>query len=378
MPTYTTESGVYNTIGFTSDILQKVTELPEAEITILVNTLIDNAEADLKEDIRVPYIIRKELHLGTGYDTIFELGPYDEEFSNIAEYDPTGGLEKVLDAYFSKYKKQRPYPADCDEFTEFATAETVAAAWAVSGGTVTTESTEKIAGSYSIEAVFSGAGYIQYPKTGSLDRQIGKYTYLFFWLHTTDKTPTFTVRIYDTDGNYKEQAFTPRYSAQGQFFWLNLAAFTGSVNWGSSNTRLQSIRIYTSGACTVYIDNLCLADEWAYTAPIGYFHIAKADNITGSGFPSHGYPFYATYSYDPFGATVPNHIKEATEWLTGVKIVDHLRAHKYGVTDFYLSGDTMEPDTPMQKSGMLGIRTKFLDNYNRCLKNYGGASYGVV
>jgi len=43
-----------------------------------------------------------------------------------------------------------------------------------------------------------------------------------------------------------------------------------------------------------------------------------------------------------------------------------------------LEGDAMEPDTPMQQSCMLDLRTKFLDNYKRCTTRYGGGSYGVV
>ena len=377
MPTYTTEAGVYSTTGLSSELIQRVTQLPEAEVTTLVNGFIDKAEVDLKEDIRVPYTIRKELHLGTGYDNIFELGPWDEEFSSSAEYDPTDGVMEVSRLYFSKYRKQRPYPTDC----ELNTDRDPTLCWTETNAVLTGEQTIVIHGNQSIKAVFSDAGYAQTPcgvLERYLDKQIGLYTYLFFWFRTDDRTKTFSVRLYNTDGNYEEATFSPRQSDVGQFFWINIGAMTGSIDWGNTDTRLQYIRFYVSGACTIYIDNLCFADEWAYSAPIGYLHIAKADNISGSGFPSYNYPFYATYSYDPFLASTPSNIQEATEWLTGVKVIDHLRMHKYGVTDFYLEGDTLEPDTPMQRSGMLGVRSKFLEQYQRCLKNYGGVSYGVI
>jgi len=375
---YTTEDGVYHTTGFSSEVIQTLSKLAAAEVTTLVEGWISDAENEINGDVGFPDTIRKELHLGDGDSRDFDLGPQDENYVSLGDFDPTGGVSEIYEMLFSGLKMLRPYPHDCDEFTEFSTDILAAAAWNGSNATVTKDATHKIAGSYSVKAVFAGSGYIQYPKTGYLNKNIDMYTDFFTWLETTNKSAVITIRLYDINGNYAEQVLTPHFNDQGEFHWLDIDTFTNglTIDWFTNN--LQYIRIYADRACTIYVDNLCFADSWSYTAPLGQFHISVAENINGEGGPDYGYPFIVTYGYNPALPNVPGNIKKACEWLVGIYAIEYLRGIKWAEVDFRLMSDSLEPDTPMQKSALLGLRDKWLQNYQRCLTRYGGKSYGTV
>jgi hypothetical protein len=375
---YTTESGVYQTTQFTSDMLQDLLEIPETEVTTWITALIEKAEAKLREDVNVPYAIRNQLILADGYTNQFDIGDHDDGTANWLTDSVENNLVSVKRVRFNGRRKQLPYPSDCDVYTDYSTPETDG--WSGTNVTITGESTVIVSGEYSVKAQFSDAGYIQFPgSTNYFNRMIYQHEQIFLWFRTSNIAITNTIKLYDTSGYYTEQEFSPRLDNQGQYFWLDLANFTdggNSVDW--STDYFQYFRIYVSGACTIYIDNWCFTDDWAYSAPSGIFHVVKADNISTDGFPTGNYPFQIDYTYDPFLDSTPSHIQEAVEWLTGVYIIDGLRDRKYGLTDFRFWSDTMEQDIPQQGSGVLGIRTKMINNYKDCLVNYGGSSWGVI
>jgi len=378
---YTTENDVYKTTGFSSEIIQKLSGLPAADVSSLIEGYITDAGSELDSDIGLPLTIRNELHLGDGDSNEFELGPRDESYVTVGDFDPTNGVTGVYNVAFSKTKMKIPYPSDCDEWTEYSSSTLVQAAWGCGGNTtLSTESTIKVAGDYSVKAVLTDADYIQYPKTGTyLNKNIDMFTDIFFWFRTNRRSAIYTIRLYDKDDNYKEETFDVTFNDVGEYHWLDIDSFTnglGSIDWNV--TKLQYIRIYSDDVCTMYIDNLCFADSWAFTSPLGKFHVSVAENIGGETGPSENYPFYITYSYNPTLPSVPNNIKKACEWLVGVYIIEYLRGIKWSETDFRLMADSLEPDTPMQKSALLGLRDKWLQNYNRCLINYGGRSFGTV
>jgi hypothetical protein len=272
---------------------------------------------------------------------------------------------------------KKPYPEDCELGTESATPSI---SWTGSGVGIAADQTYISAGDYSLKATFSGAGYVQYPD-GSvvdyLDKIVDSWSDLFLWVRCNTPDVTFTVRLYDKDENYAYETFTLRQENVSQYIWLDLDNFTDILDW--DDVRVQYIRIYVNKACTVYIDNLCFADSWAFSAPSGKFHVSVADNVPSESPPSEGYPFFVTYSYDPFLASVPRRIAEAAEWLVGVYIIDHLRGLKYQELDMEMQSETLEADTPFQRGGMLGVRTNMLKNYDRAIGRwmYGG-SYGVI
>lgn len=374
---YTTESGVYDRTGFSTAKIQSMSGKAEAAVTTLVEGYISDAEAQIREDIGYPIRISEERHYGDGNKNAFELGPADDPFAEEGDYDPEDGLVKVYNAWFGKSKMRKPYPEDCELGTDLATASITD--WGFSNATVSSEGTVKIAGTYSTKAIFSASGYIQYPdgtNESYLDKIVDAWTDLFFWVRNSDVTKTITVRIYDKDGNYAEQEITLRQNNVGQYVWLDLDQFTSPLDWDT--TQIQYIRFYVSGACTIYVDNMCFADSWAFTAPAGLFHVSVADNISAEGAPSEGFPFYVSYGYDPFLASVPRYIKEAAEWMAGVYIIDYLRGIKYEDLDFEVYAETLEADTPFQRGGLLGVRTNMLKNYERCMRRWGGGSYGVI
>jgi hypothetical protein len=150
----------------------------------------------------------------------------------------------------------------------------------------------------------------------------------------------------------------------------------GTIDWNTD--RFQYWRLYVSGACTIYLDNFCFADSWAFTAPEGLFHVSVADNISNESPPGYGFPFHVTYSYDPFLASVPRNIAAAADFYVGVQIVDFLRGIRYEDTSFEVYGDTLELDTESGREALLGVRTKLEKKYWHSLGNWGPGSYGVV
>jgi len=373
---YTTETEIYDRTGFNSAIIATLSGKSTAEVTTFITGLIADAQKKLREDIGYPIVVDQELHLGDGEKNQFKLGPQDEDLMTLGDYDPTDNLIKVYNAWFSRQKKWRPWPEDCNVWTENNSSE-----WVGSNATISDEGTIKKAEDYSVKAIFSAAGYIQFPDNVDkqyLDKIIDLYPDVFMWLRISNNGVIVTLRLYDKDGNYNEQTITLRQSNVGQYVWIDIDTMSGTVDW--EDTQLQYIRLYVDGACTLYVDNLCFADEWAFTAAEGLFHVSEADNISGDSPPSENYPFYITYGYDPFLSSVPVNIAEAAEWLCGVYIIDFLRGIRSRQTEFQVFGDDFEPDTEETRAwkGLLGQRSYCMKEYWRCLRNWGGASYGVV
>lgn len=380
---YTTETKVYNRTGLSSAIIRKLTDKSESDVTTLIEGYISDAEQEIRKDIEYPIILTEERHLGTSYKNTFELGPQDDPFATEGSYDPINGVIEVYDAFFGSYKRRRPNPESADTWTEYLTP--TASGWnQVSNVTITGETTEKVAGSYSVKMVFSAAGSARFPDNSNLtnlDLVIWNWTDLFMWIQTTNTSVATYIDLYDKDGNYDTQQLNTliRQNNVGQYIWLDLATIKSNVDW--TQTRLQYFVIRAAGAVTIYMDNLSFGDGWSFTAPYGYFHVSVADNIASeanTGYPSNGAPFFVSYSYDPFLASVPREIAEAAEWWCGIQIIDLLRGAKYIQTDFYVFGETLESDQTFQRGGLLGVRTRMVKNYQRALSRWGPGSYGVV
>lgn len=367
---YTTETEVYDRTGFSSTIIQTLSSKSSAEVTTLINGFISDAETDIQRDIGYPIVIREERHYGDGNKNQFELGPEDDPFAEEGDYDPEGGLVEIYNVWFAAKKMKKPWPENCDW------PENNSADWDQSNATLTDDLTTTVARLYSLKAVFSAAGYVEYPSAQNLDKIIDTWDDFFVWLQIDDVAVTITLRLYDKDGNYEEQDITLRQDDVGQYVWIDINEMTDAIDW--DDTRLQYFRIYVDGACTLYVDNACFADSWAFTAPEGLFHVSVADNISSEAEPSEGYPFFVTYGYDPFYASVPGNIAEAAEWLVGISIIDYLRGIRYVATSFEVWGETLELDTDQSREGLLGVRTKMEKRYWRCLGDWGGGSYGVV
>jgi hypothetical protein len=370
---YTTETKVYDRTGFNSSTIQTLSGKTSAEVTTLVEGFISDAQAKIREDVEYPIRVRGERHLGDGEKNVFELGPEDDAYGSEGDYDPVNGLVEIYAVKIDTVRMKKPYPEDCELGTDSITG------WSGSSATITVDTSHDVHGTNAIKCVFSGAGYVQYPNgstTSHLDKLIDSYEFFFSHLELDDKTATITIKLYDTDGNISDETATLRQNSVGQYVWLDIDSFNTVIDW--SDTRLQYIQFCVDKACTLYIDNMCFADEWAYTAPAGLFHVAVADNISSDASPSDGTSFYVDYSYDPFLASVPTMIAEASEWLAGISIIDYLRGIRYRKTSFEVFGSTLELDTDQSREGLLGVRTYMVKNYWDCLRNWGRGSYGMV
>jgi hypothetical protein len=359
--------------------IQNLSGKSAGEVTTLVEGFITKAQDRIREDVEYPIRVRGELHLMDGQNNRFDLGPEDDPYASEADYDPMDGLVEVYSVKSGGYKVMKPNPEDCDSWTEFTSA-IIDSSWTGSNATITSESTIKVAGLYSVKSVFSGGGSISYPLTRDLDLLIYPYYYIFFWIRTSDNSKSLKIRLYTKDDTYMEDDITLRQSNVGQYYWIRMSAMDNpnSINWGDNVTRLQYVEFISGDACTIYVDNMCFAREWAFTAPAGLLQIARADNVLGEGPPSESYPYVVDYGYDPFMSAVPGTIAEACEWLTGIYIIDYLRGIRYNKTSFDVFGSTLELDTDASREGLMGVRTKMLSNYWECLRNWGLGSYGWV
>ena len=379
MAGYTTETKVYNRTGFNSETIVTLSGKTIAEVTTLVEGFISDAQNKLREDVEYPIRIRNEVHYADGQNNVFDIGPEDDPFGNEGDYDPINGLIEMYNCKAAGMKVIKPHPEDCDEWTEYASAA-IGTYWSGTGVTITSESSTKAAGSYGVKMVFSTSGTVQYPISQNIDLLINSWKYIFFWVRSSDITKSLKLRLYTKDGTYMEEDITLRQSNVGQYYWIRISAMdnVSFINWGDNVTRLQYIKFVSDGSCTIFIDNFCLSDGWAYTAPSGLLHVGKADNVTGEGPPSQGYPYVIDYSYDPFLNSVPGIMGEACEWLVGVYIIDYLRGIRYRKTSFEVFGSTLELDTDASREGLMGVRTYMMKNYWECLRNWGRGSYGVV
>lgn len=369
---YATESDVYDNSGLTTTIVQLVTGKSEADVTTLINGFLTKATGDVKEDLGINLTIHRELHLGDGESNIFSLGPEDER--QYFDYDVEDNLDRIRRVWFGYEKKKLPYPKDCD------LTETIAALCGNSNCTITDETTTFKAGVNSTKLVFSSSGYMEYPSAQDLNLLIDQFPYVSFWLRTDDASITFTLRLYDKDGNNNEYAFTLDKANVWYDVHLKIDDFdTANIDW--ETVRLYYFRLYASAACTAYLDNFNFNDGWMFTAPEGLFIVSVDGDNSGDEAPTDGEPFFLSYTYDPFKSSTPSYIEEATALKAGIKLIDHLRGKRYADTFLKLriEPNIMNIEGTGTPYSLMAVRTKLEERYKECLNKYGfEGSYGVI
>lgn len=357
IPEYATEEDVLDESGFTKEMIERITEMDDTEVTNLINRFLLRAESKVKELLNIPHIVPKELHLGDGETDEFDLGPEDEEFF-IGE-DVEDCVERVINCFFKRVRKQRPYPRVCDEYTDDKTK------WDTNASYVqpTNENTIKKAGEYSMHFTFSSILKARYPDVSSdeyIDRSIDMYNFMFFRIRSDTNDVDLTVRLYPADATtWNEATYTIAKKGKWYLVMLHLDDdFTSDVDWNDDN--LYHFEIEVDKACEIYLDNLCFCDDWAFTAPSGKLVIMRK-STDECAYP-YGYDFYVTYTYDPFKVEVPECIKSATAQLAAVKLVDHLIGIREGMTAFELEGETMiaipDKETLYARKGSLLARAR--------------------
>lgn len=330
MTRYSSESDVYEATGLNSAIVASLSGLSTSEVTTLINGYIDKADKKCRRRLKVPITVRKEYHLFE-YNNTIELGPHEDIFEFYGNDDPSNCVEAVYALYSRNGRIKLPYPKDCDSLTEDHTTMTA------TNVTLSTETSTKKCGDASIKSIFQIGGSFSFPSTANLNKNIQPWDYIGFWFYTTDASATFTIKLYDKDGNSVEQTFTLDLANTWEIVALSMSNFTGTIDWGT--TKLQQIEIVSDTACTAFFDNFNFNNLMFWTYPEGL--ICWSDPAST--------PWIAievTYSYDPYKVTVPDDLLEASAKLAGVLLLDFCIGHRLRITGFKQMSHDLDAEMP--------------------------------
>jgi len=313
------------------------------------------AKADERVDkwVRLPIVIRRERHVADGEKRIFELGPEDTELE-LFDYNSQQGVVKkrgsgpVFAVYENNYRMKMPYPKDCDVQTENNSTDYTANNCNISN--IANSIASLCVGDYYIQGGFTGAGYLEYPSAQNLNKNINVYDYVSFILQTDDTSITFTLRLYDINGNNNYYEFTLPKADMRFYVSINIDAFTGSVNW--EDTPLYYWQLYASGACGIDLDGFNFNVGYMWTYPYGELIHTATESITtregDTGVLGSGNRIYVTYSYNPFTAeynrdgSYPPNIVSASARLAGAFLWDHLAGYVQADSKLRITGDTLQ------------------------------------
>ena len=322
---YSTEDDVYEATGLNTTVVQHLSSKSEAEVTTLVNRYIAKADRRIKRLLKVPIVVRREPHRFHKDKTV-GLGSYEDEFGFFSVNEPEDCVEVIYALYQYGRRIKLPYPKDCDDKTEDVTD------MSSTDCTLSKEESDVKCGSASIKAIFIVDGKFSFPLNANLNKNINPWNYIGFWFKTSDKTATFTIRLYDKDGNYNSHTFTCEFNNTWEIIALNLNNFVGDVGW-SYGVKLQKIEIMSDTACTCGFDNFNFNDALFWTYPEGLICWSDPDSE----------PYLdieVTYAYDPYTNNTPEDLEEASALLAGVKLLDYCIGCRQRVAAFkQLSAD---------------------------------------
>ena len=339
---YSSEEEVYEEGGLNSDTIQNLTGKSIAEVTSLVLKYINSGDKKIQRLLGIPITIRKEEHEFLKNKTVV-LGPYEDSFEFFNTYDPEDCVEEVL-AVFSRWgrnmshsgeRRVLPFPKNCDDLTEDIDD--------MDDGincTLSKEVTIKKAGTASIKAVFSGAGYFFFPTNANLDLKLYIWNFLSFLFRTDNKTATFTITLYDINENSETKTFTMNYDDTWEIISFDLNDFIGNIDW--SVTNLQKIKISVDKACTIYFDNFSFNDGLFWTAPEGLICWSDPSSEPIG-------VFSVSYSYDPYKVNTPEDLKEASAKMAAIKILDYCLSARQRLIAFKQVAENMDK-TPDKES----------------------------
>jgi hypothetical protein len=359
--TYTNEAGVYEATGMNTTIVQNLGKKSESEVTTMIGNYIAEAQKMIQRKLGVPIKIRKEEHLGDGRTNNIELGPWEDSIG-MNDYDPSDVVQNVYAIFVNGRRRRLPYPKDCDELTEGNSSS-----YTGSNATLSDETTIIKCGSYSVKCIFSAAGYMSLVLSG--ERNIHPWDYIGFWFYSTSTSVTFTLRLYDRDGNYNYKTFTCPVANRFCFIRLNIDEFTGSIDW--SDTDLYSFAIYADGACTTYLDNFNFNDGWWWTYPEGLINYGEISG--GQGWVPEGSFIEVTYDYDPYLSDVPEDVERACKCFAGAKLLTFLIGCRLRDTGFEVSAEDMDIKT--DKATLESDRARLIAEGNQIMVDIGMRTY---
>jgi len=343
---YCAEGDVYYAVGTSNEFLQKLGTLSSAQITTLVNSLIDKADERIRRLIGVPITIRKEGHEFFNNPTL-QLGPDREDpYEVYGDYDPADKVQEIYAIYYNEYRLKIPYPKNMDQFTE---AEAVDG-WGIdgTGGTITADTTDFMCGAASLSIDFphapalGGVNDIYYPKTKNLHKRIYPWFYMGFWFKCSDPTAHFTFRIVRSTGSYYYGTFNAQNADTWEVVQLNVRRFQ-FVNIGGEGaqpdfnwilTYTEYFEITCDKACTFKIDNFCFNDGVFASYPQGTVCWCMPE----------WYPtgrMQITYSFDPYAKDVPEALAEAAAKFAGARLLDWMIGQRQQKIAFDEMADTL-------------------------------------
>ena len=339
---YSTEADVYLYSGLSSALIQTVTGKSPAEVTTLITEKIAKADSKIRNAVRVPIIVHRELHVADGEKRVFLLGPEDENL-DLFDYNATSEVQEVFAVYIDGVKTHMPYPKDCYSQTNNNASDYSTSNCAITG--VANSVAPLRVGTYYLSCVYSAAGYIQYPSAGNLNKNIHYFSFASFILQTDNASRKFTLYLYNVNGNANMYEFSLPKANMRFIVSINLNSMTGSVDWSDNN--MYYWRLYSDGACTVQLDGFNFNDGFMWTYPYGELIYTETDELStgegNEGMLGEGVKLHVTYSFDPFLSSTPEYIKSASARLAGAYLWDHMKGFVQAKYKLELSGDTEEP-----------------------------------
>lgn len=337
---YCDEDDVYYAIGSSNTFLQKLGSLSSAQITTLVNSLIDKADEKIRRLLGVPITIRKEGHEFFNNPTV-QLGPDREDpYEMFGDYDPSDKVEEIYAIYYNEYRMKIPYPKNMDQFTENITGWTTDGASTV----ITKDTADFKCGTASLQVAFSGeeGGSFMYPSTENLNKRIYPWYYIGFWFKSSLANAVFQFRIVRDTGSYYYGTFNVRRANTWEIIMLNINRFQ-FVNVGGEDaqpdfnwilTYTQYIQITADRICTIHIDNLNFNDGVFATYPEGTIQWCMPEM-----YPSGR--IQVTYSYDPYRSNIPEALVEAASKMAGARLLDWMIGQRQQMIAFDQASDTL-------------------------------------
>lgn len=363
MTRYCSEDNVYEATGLNSTVVKNLSSKNDAEVTTLIESYIDKADKRIKRLLKVPIKVRKEQHRFQK-NKIVELGSYEDEFDFFSANENVEGCVETIYALYqgegdSERRLKLPYPKDCDEKTEDVTDMTA------TNCTLTKETTDYKCGTASAKVVFQVDGKFYFPTNANLNKNIEPWDFIGFWFKTSDKTATFTIRLYDKDGNYNSHTFTCDFNNTWEIIALTLSSFSGSVSWGY-DTKLQKIEIISDTVCTCYFDCFNFNDGIFWTYPEGLLCWSDPDSE----------PYLdvsVTYAYDPYSTSIPDDVEEASALLAGVKLLDYCIGARQRMMGFRMKANDLDNMPDRETLEVTRVRLK-----REAMQALNGIGFGTI
>jgi len=355
---YCDEEDVYEATGLNSNVVQKLSEKDEADVTTLIEGYIAKADKRIKRLLKVPVIVRKEPHRFQKNKTV-ELGSYEDEFGFFGVNQPENCVEAVYALFQNDRRIKLPYPKDCDNKTEDIVD------MSSTGCVLTKETSDVKCGTASVKAVFEVDGKFSFPLNANLNKNINPWNYIGFWWKTNDKTATFTIRLYDKNGNYNSHTFTCEFNDTWEIIALKIGSFTGDIGW-DYDTRLQKIEIISDTVCTCGFDNFNFNDSLFWTYPEGLICWSDPDSEAY-------FDIEVTYAYDPYKNTIPEDLEEASALLAGVKLLDYCIGCRQRISAFKMQAHDLDTVPDRETLEVTRVRLK-----REAMQALDGIGFGTV